>query len=96
MDTLLLEQVTALFKQSTPTYLGQIRYAIMERDSLALEKCVHTLLGSFGMFGAHRAREIAMTLQAAAQSQNFEEAERLLTELDHETGRIYAAIAAGS
>jgi hypothetical protein len=37
-----------------------------------------------------------MTLQAAGQSRNFEEAERHLTELENETRRIYAELATHS
>ena len=95
-DTVLLDQVTTLFKQNTPTYLDQMRHAITQRDGLALEKSAHTLLSSLGIFGAHRARDITMTLQAAGKSQNFEEAEQHLTELENETDRIYAAIASHS
>jgi signal transduction histidine kinase/DNA-binding response OmpR family regulator len=95
-DTVLLDQVTTLFKQNTSTYLDQMRRAIAGRDGLALEKWAHTLLSSLGIFRAHRATDITMTLQDAGKSQNFEEAEQHLTELEKETHRIYAAIATHS
>lgn len=91
-DTVLLDQLTTLFKQNTPTYLAQMRRAIKERDGLALEKLAHTLVSSLGIFRAYRATDITMTLQAAGKSQDFEEAGRHLTELENETSRIYAAI----
>ena len=92
-DTVLLDEVTTLFKQNTPTYLAQMRRAITERNGLALEKLAHTLLSSLGVFRAHRATDITRTLQAAGKSQNFDEAHHHLTELENETRRIYAAIA---
>jgi two-component system sensor histidine kinase/response regulator len=91
-DMVLLDQLTTLFKQNTPTYLVQMRRAIKERDGLALEKLAHTLVGSLGIFRAYRATDITMTLQAAGKSQDFEEAGRHLTELENEARRIYAAI----
>ncbi|HYJ06351.1 MAG TPA: ATP-binding protein [Chthoniobacterales bacterium] len=91
-DTVLLEQLTTLFKQNTPAYLAQMRRAIKERDGLALEKLAHTLVSSLGIFRANRATDLTMTLQAAGKSQDFEEAGRHLTELENETCRIYAAI----
>ena len=95
-DTALLDRVTALFKQNTPAYLDQMRQAIAERDGAALEKSAHTLLGSLGIFGAHRARDITMTLQVTGQLQNFEEAGEHFTELKNETDRIYASMASHS
>jgi two-component system sensor histidine kinase/response regulator len=95
-DTALLDRVTALFKQNTPAYLDQMRQAISERDGAALEKSAHTLLGSLGIFGAHRARDITMTLQVTGQLQNFEEAGERFTELKNETDRIYASMASHS
>jgi PAS domain S-box-containing protein len=95
-DTALLDRVTTLFKQNTPTYLNQMRHAITQRDGLALEKSAHTLLSSLGIFGAHRASDITRTLQVTGQLQNFEEAGERFTELENETDRIYAAMASHS
>jgi signal transduction histidine kinase/CheY-like chemotaxis protein/HPt (histidine-containing phosphotransfer) domain-containing protein len=95
-DTVLLDQLTTLFKQNTPAYLAQMRRAITERDGIALQKLAHTLVSSLGVFRAYRATDITMTLQAAGKSQDFEEAGRHLTELENETRRIYAAIASHS
>jgi CheY-like chemotaxis protein/HPt (histidine-containing phosphotransfer) domain-containing protein len=95
-DTALLDRVTTLFKQNTPAYLDQMRHAITQRDGRALEKSAHALLSSLGIFGAHRARDIAMNLQVTGQLQNFEQAEESFTELENETDRIYAAMASHS
>jgi two-component system sensor histidine kinase/response regulator len=95
-DTELLDRVTSLFKENTPAYLAQMREAIAQRDGLALEKSAHTLLSSLGIFGAHRARDIAKTLQVAGQSENFDEAGKRFIELKNETDRIYAALASPS
>ena len=95
-DTELLDRVTTLFKENTPAYLAQMRQAIVQRDGLALEKSAHTLLSSLGIFGAHRARDIAKTLQVTGQLENFDEAGKRLIELKDETDRIYAALASCS
>ncbi len=95
-DTELLDRVTTLFKEHTPAYLDQMREAIAQRDGLALEKSAHTLLSSLGVFGAHRAREIARTLQVTGQLEDFDEAGQRFIELQKETDRIYAALASPS
>ena len=95
-DTELLDRVTTLFKENTPAYLAQMRQAIAQRDGLALEKSAHTLLSSLGVFGAHRARDIAKTLQVTGQLENFDEAGKRFIELKNETDRIYAALASHS
>jgi CheY-like chemotaxis protein/HPt (histidine-containing phosphotransfer) domain-containing protein len=92
-DTELLDRVTILFKENTPAYLAQMRQAIAQRDGLALERSAHTLLSSFGIFGAHRARDIAKSLQATGQMENFDEAGKRFVELKNETDRICAALA---
>jgi CheY-like chemotaxis protein len=95
-DTELLDRVTTLFKENTPAYLAQMRQAIAQRDGLALEKSVHTLLSPLKIFGAHRARDIARSLQVAGQSENFDEAGKRFLELKNETDRICAALASHS
>ncbi len=77
-DTDLFNQVTQVFAQNTPGHLEQIRRAIKDRDGAALERAVHVLLSSLGVFGAARAKEIAMSLQTAGQLLNFEDAEDAL------------------
>jgi signal transduction histidine kinase/DNA-binding response OmpR family regulator len=92
-DTELLDRVTTLFKENTPAYLAQMRQAIAQRDGLALEKSAHTLLSSLGIFGAHRAKDMARTLQITGQVENFDEAAKRFVEFENETDRIYAALA---
>ena len=95
-DTALLDRVTTLFVQNTPAHLDKIRHAITQHDAGALEKSTHGLLSSLGIFGAHRARNIALELQASCQLQNFEDAGERFVELENETDRIYAAMATTS
>ncbi len=95
-DPELLERITILFKDHTPAYLVQMRQAIAQRDGLALEKSAHILLSGLGLFGAHRARDIAKKLQAAGRSDNFEEARERFIELKNEMDRILAALASSS
>ena len=95
-DTELLDRITTLFKENTPAYLDQMGQAIAQRDGPSLEKSAHTLLSSLGIFGAHRASDIARTLQVTGQLENFDEAGRRFIELKDETERIYAALASHS
>jgi signal transduction histidine kinase/DNA-binding response OmpR family regulator len=95
-DTELLDRVTTLFRENTPAYLAQMSQAIAQRDALALEKLAHTLLSSLGIFGAHRARDIARTLQIISRLQNFDEAGKRFIELKNETDRIFAALGSPS
>jgi two-component system sensor histidine kinase/response regulator len=95
-DTDLLDRVTTLFQENTPSYLALMRQAIAQRDGRVLEKSAHTLLSSLAIFGAHRARDIARILQVAGQLENFDEAGKRFLELENETERIYAALASQS
>jgi len=95
-DMELLHRVTTLFKESTPAYLAQMRQAIAQRDGVALEKSAHTLLSSLRIFGAHRARNIARSLQTTGQLEHFDEARKRFIELENETDRIYAALTSPS
>jgi signal transduction histidine kinase/DNA-binding response OmpR family regulator len=95
-DIELLDRVTILFKENTPAYLARMHQAIAERDEVALNKAAHTLLSSLEVFGAHRAREIAQTLQNTGKLENLDEAGSRFTELKNETDRILAALGSQS
>jgi len=95
-DTELLDRVTTLFKENTPAYLARMDQAIAERDEVALRKTAHTLLSSLEVFGAHRARDIAKTLQNSGELENLDEAGSRFTELKNETDRILAALGSQS
>jgi CheY-like chemotaxis protein/HPt (histidine-containing phosphotransfer) domain-containing protein len=95
-DTELLDRVTVLFKENTPAYLARMHQAIAERDEVALKKAAHTLLSSLEVFGAHRARDIARTLQNPGELKNLDEAGSHFTELKKETDRILAALGSHS
>jgi signal transduction histidine kinase/CheY-like chemotaxis protein/HPt (histidine-containing phosphotransfer) domain-containing protein len=97
LDTLdgdrdLLERITILFKENTPTYLDRMSLAIVQRDGLALEQSGHLLLSGLGLFGANRARAVAKQLQVAARSEDFEEAAELFVQLKNQTDRILVAL----
>jgi HPt (histidine-containing phosphotransfer) domain-containing protein len=91
-DTELFHRVTSLFKENTPACLVQMRRAIAERDGQALEKLAHTLLSSLEIFGAHRARKIARTLQISGRSENLNDTGHHFVELKNEVDRILAAL----
>ena len=92
-DMELLDRVTVLFKENAPVYLAQMRQAIAQRDGVALQNLAHTLLSSLELFGAYRAKDLARNLQAIGGSENFEEAGKLLVELEDEAQRICVALA---
>ena len=92
----LLDRVTHLFKQNTPVYLGEMQDAIAHRDGVALRKSAHTLLSSLELLGAFRARDLAARLQTIAESGDFDEASKLLAELEAEAHRICTGLASCS
>lgn len=92
-DLDMLAEVTKLFAANTPGQLASIRDAITQRDSVAVERSAHLLLGSLKIFGAERASEIALALQSAGQLQNFGDAAARFAELEKEIARICAALA---
>ena len=92
-DTELLDRVTFLFKENMPAYLARMSQAIAERDGVALEKSAHNVLSALELFGAHRARDIARSLQIIGQLENVDETGSRFMELKNETDRILAALA---
>jgi signal transduction histidine kinase/CheY-like chemotaxis protein len=91
-DRDLLDRVTILFKENTPTYLDRMGQAIVQRDGLALEQSGHLLLSGLALFGANRARAVVKQLQVAGRSEDFEEAAELFVQLKNETDRILVAL----
>lgn len=77
----LLAQLVALFHENIPVILRGINEATQQRDAGALTARAHKLVGSLGVFGAVRAGDLALQLEAAAQGSDFTGAEERIEKL---------------
>ena len=79
-DGELLHELIALFLESLPQWLIDLRDAIERQDQPTAKRLAHTLKGSLRQFGA-TATATAQQLESAADQSQFAEATRLLSEL---------------
>jgi CheY-like chemotaxis protein len=92
-DEKLLGKLVLLFHDDTPGMLETIRLAIGKRDAPELAAGAHKLLSSIGIFGAQKARPLAMQLEEQGRQADFQEAKERYTKLEHEIDKIYSATA---
>lgn len=92
-DAELLDELKTAFRQSAPDALRNMRESIAARDARLLERSAHSLLSSFGVFGAEKATELTKKLENAGRAADFSEAPHQLDELERETNRIFASLA---
>ncbi|MEY2538520.1 MAG: hypothetical protein QOG67_2260 [Verrucomicrobiota bacterium] len=92
-DEELLGKLVSLFHDDTPGMLETIRLAIGKRDAPELAAGAHKLLSSIGIFGAQKARPLAMQLEEQGRQADFQEAKERYTKLEHEIDKIYSATA---
>jgi HPt (histidine-containing phosphotransfer) domain-containing protein len=59
----LLRQVAAIFLESVPEQLAELRRAVAAGDAATVTRVAHRLRGSLGNFGAERAVEAALRLE---------------------------------
>ncbi len=93
-DHALLREVTGLFLEDAPKLLQQIRDAIEHRDARLLEHAAHTLKGAVGNFGARPTQELALELEKAGRSGQFDDAPALLNQLEGQFARLNPALEA--
>ncbi len=92
-DPALLRELEEVFRASTPSVLKDIRASIAARDARMLARSAHSLLSSFGVFGAARATELTKNLEKAGETADFSSAPQQLDELEREADRIFTALA---
>jgi HPt (histidine-containing phosphotransfer) domain-containing protein len=86
-------ELVSIFHDNTPLIVRAVGDAIEKRDATALATQAHKLLSSLGVFGAGRARSLALRLEKQAEENDFGGAKERFTELERETHKIYAALA---
>jgi signal transduction histidine kinase/DNA-binding response OmpR family regulator len=91
-DEKVMSELISIFHDNTPQIVQAIGQAFEKRDGSALDAHAHKLLSSLGVFGAGRARILALLLEKQGQESNFAETKERYTELEREMDRIYAAI----
>ena len=92
-DADLMAQLVSIFHDNTPLILRAVGEAVEKGDAPALASQAHKLLSSLGVFGAGRARTLALRLERHAEENDFSGAKERFTELERETDKIYAAFA---
>ncbi|MGV3533638.1 MAG: response regulator, partial [Chthoniobacteraceae bacterium] len=93
-DEELMARMIALFHESTPRLLDDIRQAVARREGEALARSAHAMLSSLGAFGADHARHIARELEAQAKAKDYDHIERTFTGLERATLEVHTALAA--
>jgi two-component system sensor histidine kinase/response regulator len=92
-DEVLMRRMIALFHESTPRLLDEIRGAVARRSPGDLARTAHALLSSLGVFGACNAHHLTLQLEAQALHENYENTDRTFAALERETAEIHAALA---
>jgi HPt (histidine-containing phosphotransfer) domain-containing protein len=92
-DEDLMAQLVSIFHDNTPQIVRALGEAVEQCDAPALAAQAHKLLSSLGVFGAGRARTLALRLEKHGQQNDFGGAKERFTELERETDKIYAALA---
>jgi HPt (histidine-containing phosphotransfer) domain-containing protein len=92
-DEALMGELVSIFHDNTPSIVHALGEAIEKEDAPALAVQAHKLLSSLGVFGAGRARTLALRLEKHAEENDFGGAKERFNELERETHKIYAALA---
>ncbi|MEY2585211.1 MAG: hypothetical protein QOD80_1237, partial [Verrucomicrobiota bacterium] len=92
-DEDLMAELVSIFRDNTPQILRAVGEAVTKGDAPAVATQAHKLLSSLGVFGAGRARTLALRLEKHAEENDFGGARERFTELERETDKIYAALA---
>jgi two-component system sensor histidine kinase/response regulator len=85
-------EIADLFLENLPDSIAQIREAIANSDSNALDKAAHSLKGSVGNFGTKRAFEAAYRLELMGKEGRLAEADVALSELEKELTDLEVAM----
>jgi HPt (histidine-containing phosphotransfer) domain-containing protein len=98
-DRQLLADMAELFLENGPKLLSEVRAAVAQHDSEALERTSHALKSSVGNFSAHPSYEAALNLEKIGRGGDLTAAEEACRLLEQELTRLWPAIktmAAGS
>jgi HPt (histidine-containing phosphotransfer) domain-containing protein len=87
-DRALLAELVQAFNRGYPARVAEVHEAITRGDDKRLERAAHVLTGEVGLFGAQMAYHLAEMLETMGREGRFENASRILQDLEHELERI--------
>jgi HPt (histidine-containing phosphotransfer) domain-containing protein len=93
-DRELLAEMAALFLESGHGLLAAIREAIDRQDARGLEHAAHDLKSSVGNFGAHTAREAALSLEKMGRAGDLARAEEAYRSLERSMQQLWPVLEA--
>jgi two-component system sensor histidine kinase/response regulator len=91
-DRDLFKEISTMFLDGLPGYIGQIGEGVHNTDAALLERAAHSLKGSVGNFGAERAFKAAYRLEVMGREGSLEEAALAFAELQNELGKLEHAM----
>jgi two-component system, sensor histidine kinase and response regulator len=83
-DLDLFREVVAVFSESYPKTMEEIRNAIIKGDANELNRAAHCLKGSVANFGARQVMETAFTLEIMGKNNNLSQGKEIFTLLAKE------------
>ncbi|MFB3854450.1 MAG: response regulator [Vicinamibacterales bacterium] len=92
-DMALLQELAELFAEVRPKLMADVRQAVASLDAAGLERAAHALKGSVANFGARRAVEAALELEAAGREGRLDEARGACDRLERELEALTEALA---
>jgi two-component system, sensor histidine kinase and response regulator len=92
-DRELLRELVALFLESYPRQLTELREAATRGDGAAVERGAHAMKGSVGNFSAQAAFQLALRLEEMGRSGDLTGAAALVGNLEEELERLRSALA---
>jgi HPt (histidine-containing phosphotransfer) domain-containing protein len=91
-DVSLLRELVALFVESTPRYLAEMKSALESLNFKSLEHAAHALRGSAASLSGKRAAEVAQRVEDSATEGNLSSARERIGMLADETARLGRAL----
>jgi len=91
-DRELLAEILELFRAQALPLQNDIRRAVRERDTAALERSAHSLKGSAANISALEVQALALSLEETGRSGRWADAEAIQAEMDRAMPRLCAAL----
>jgi len=93
-DVALLREISALFLETCPQQIAQMRQSLAEGDLKTISTLAHTFKGAVGNFSARGVFEAALNLQIAGTEGNPRHCEEMLRLLEEHVSRLLPALEA--
>jgi two-component system sensor histidine kinase/response regulator len=87
-----LREITQMFLEDSPKWLGEIRASIQLRNASGLRMAAHTLSGAVANFGASSAHRAAHALEAMGRASSFLAADDAFSTLEREVRQLQTAL----